>query len=97
MGREIWAVIELGFLAALQAVIGGFDSHTVHQYIYIIYIGEKFTREGPGHRRGLISLCNPWFKSKSRIQIGSLTQLVECCVYIANVGGSSPSGFTRYF
>ena len=27
----IWAVIELGFLAALQAVIGGFDSHTVHQ------------------------------------------------------------------
>lgn len=26
-----WAVIELGFLAALQAVIGGFDSHTVHQ------------------------------------------------------------------
>ena len=25
------AVIELGFLAALQAVIGGFDSHTVHQ------------------------------------------------------------------
>lgn len=28
---EKWAVIELGFLAALQAVIGGFDSHTVHQ------------------------------------------------------------------
>lgn len=25
-----WAVIELGFLAALQAVIGGFDSLTVH-------------------------------------------------------------------
>ena len=24
-------MIELGFLAALQAVIGGFDSHTVHQ------------------------------------------------------------------
>ena len=27
----LWAVIELGFLAVLQAVIGGFDSHTVHQ------------------------------------------------------------------
>ena len=26
-----WAVIELGFLAALQAVIEGFDSLTVHQ------------------------------------------------------------------
>lgn len=24
-------MIELGFLAALQAVIGGFDTHTVHQ------------------------------------------------------------------
>ena len=30
MGQEIWAVIELGFLSALQADIGGFDSHTVH-------------------------------------------------------------------
>ena len=29
--QVLWAVIELGFLAALQAVIGGFDSHTVHQ------------------------------------------------------------------
>ena len=29
---SIWAVIELGFLAALQAVIGGFDSHTVHHF-----------------------------------------------------------------
>ena len=28
---KIWAVIELGFLAVLQAVVGGFDSHTVHQ------------------------------------------------------------------
>ena len=28
-----WAVIELGFLAALQAVIGGFDSHTVHHVL----------------------------------------------------------------
>ena len=29
--KKFRAVIELGFLAALQAVIGGFDSHTVHQ------------------------------------------------------------------
>lgn len=28
-----WAVIELGFLAALQAVVEGFDSLTVHQQI----------------------------------------------------------------
>jgi hypothetical protein len=25
-------------------------------------------REGSGHQRGLISLCHPWFESKSRYQ-----------------------------
>ena len=30
---SLWAVIELGFLAALQAVIVGFDSLTVHTNI----------------------------------------------------------------
>ena len=35
MGQEIWAVIELGFLAALQAVIVGFDSLTVHHNVFV--------------------------------------------------------------
>ena len=35
-GTKFWAVIELGFLAALQAVIGGFDSHTVHHSFALI-------------------------------------------------------------
>ena len=32
----------------------------------------------------------------STIVFGSLTQLVECLVYIQNVGGSSPSGPTKF-
>lgn len=30
----LWGMIELGFLAALQAVIDGFDSHILHQIYY---------------------------------------------------------------
>ena len=51
----------------------------------------KLSREGSGHQRGLISLCHPWFKSKSRNQIRTLAQLVERLPYTQNVGGSNPS------
>ena len=45
-GTRFWAVIELGFLAALQAVVEGFDSLTVHQVLRdvtdnALVVGEK--------------------------------------------------------
>ena len=44
----------------------------------------QLSREGSGHQRGLISLCHPWFESKSRNQIEEMWQSPVYCNSLEN-------------